>query len=72
VTLRASIKQKKQQSVTDMPQKQILHFEVEDTGPGISAKEISLIFDAFVQTEAGQKSQQGTGLGLPSVRNLSR
>ena len=65
VILRASIKQLETSSATEVSQKQILHFEVEDTGPGISTKEISLIFDAFVQTEAGQKSQQGTGLGLP-------
>jgi PAS domain S-box-containing protein len=65
VTLRASVKNSEVQSPIKVPQKQILHFEVEDTGPGIPAKETSLIFDAFVQTEAGQKSQQGTGLGLP-------
>jgi CheY-like chemotaxis protein/anti-sigma regulatory factor (Ser/Thr protein kinase) len=65
VTLRASVKQPEGQSATEIPQKHTLHFEVEDTGPGISAQDLSLIFDAFVQTEAGQKSQQGTGLGLP-------
>jgi two-component system sensor histidine kinase/response regulator len=42
-----------------------LHFEVEDTGPGIAPEEIHLLFEAFAQTEAGRKSQQGTGLGLP-------
>ncbi|MFN6558423.1 MAG: PAS domain S-box protein [Nostoc sp. ChiSLP01] len=41
-----------------------LHFEVEDTGPGIAPAEIEKLFKPFVQTEAGWKSQQGTGLGL--------
>ena len=41
-----------------------LYFEVEDSGYGIAAEEISKLFDAFVQTESGKKSTQGTGLGL--------
>ncbi|MCT7950573.1 PAS domain-containing protein [Ancylothrix sp. C2] len=46
-------------------QKLRLHFEVEDTGPGIDTEEIHLLFEAFGQTDSGLKSQQGTGLGLP-------
>ena len=42
-----------------------LHFEVEDTGPGIAVEERDKLFAAFGQTETGRKSQQGTGLGLP-------
>ncbi|MEB3179776.1 MAG: PAS domain S-box protein [Nostocaceae cyanobacterium] len=42
-----------------------LHFEVEDTGPGIATEEINLLFEAFGQTATGRKSGQGTGLGLP-------
>jgi two-component system, sensor histidine kinase and response regulator len=42
-----------------------LFFEVEDTGPGIAAEEISHLFEPFTQTETGRKTQQGTGLGLP-------
>ncbi len=42
-----------------------LYFEVEDTGPGIAPEELSLLFEAFAQTETGRKSKQGTGLGLP-------
>ncbi|BAU12356.1 two-component hybrid sensor and regulator [Leptolyngbya sp. NIES-3755] len=42
-----------------------LVFDVEDTGPGISPTDVELLFKPFVQTEAGLKSQQGTGLGLP-------
>ncbi|WP_413162665.1 ATP-binding protein [Capilliphycus salinus ALCB114379] len=47
-----------------------LLFEVEDTGAGISPEEIEQLFDAFVQTSAGQKSQQGTGLGLSISRKF--
>ena len=42
-----------------------LIFEVEDSGPGIAAEEMKVLFDAFVQTASGQKKQEGTGLGLP-------
>ncbi len=44
---------------------QRLQFEVEDTGPGIAPEELNTVFEAFVQTETGRKSQEGTGLGLP-------
>lgn len=44
--------------------KVILHFEVEDTGCGISPEEINSLFEAFVQTASGRESQTGTGLGL--------
>lgn len=43
----------------------ILLFEIEDTGAGIAPSEIDSLFEAFVQTETGKQSQQGTGLGLP-------
>jgi signal transduction histidine kinase/DNA-binding response OmpR family regulator len=49
-----------------------LHFEVEDTGPGIAANEINQLFEAFSQTEIGRKSQQGTGLGLAISRQFVR
>ena len=42
----------------------ILLFEVEDTGIGIATAEIHTLFDAFVQTQAGRKAADGTGLGL--------
>ncbi|MBP0019404.1 MAG: response regulator [Cyanobacteria bacterium SBLK] len=45
-----------------------LAFTVEDTGMGIAVEEMDLLFASFVQTEAGRKSQQGTGLGLPISR----
>ncbi|MGL5084070.1 MAG: PAS domain S-box protein [Microcoleaceae cyanobacterium] len=39
-------------------------FEVKDTGFGISPEEVDGLFEPFVQTEIGRRSQQGTGLGL--------
>ncbi|MGB3265359.1 MAG: ATP-binding protein, partial [Microcoleus sp.] len=47
-----------------------LHFEVKDTGPGIAANELDNLFEAFVQTQAGKDSQEGTGLGLPISRKF--
>lgn len=41
-----------------------LSIEVEDTGSGIPPSELDRIFEAFVQTEAGQMLSNGTGLGL--------
>ena len=41
-----------------------LHFEVEDTGPGITPEELAVVFDPFVQATSGQQLQEGTGLGL--------
>ncbi|MEG4105437.1 response regulator [Microcoleus sp. S13_C5] len=42
----------------------LILFEVEDTGIGIATAEIDTLFDAFVQTQAGKKAADGTGLGL--------
>ncbi|WP_299491643.1 hybrid sensor histidine kinase/response regulator [Acaryochloris sp. IP29b_bin.137] len=47
------------------PDISVLMFEVEDTGAGIAANELGHVFEAFVQTKTGVRSQQGTGLGLP-------
>ena len=41
-----------------------LTFEIEDTGFGIGKDELGDLFEAFKQTRSGQKSQEGTGLGL--------
>lgn len=43
---------------------QYLHFEVADTGPGIASEELKNLFEPFMQTETGRKSQEGTGLGM--------
>lgn len=42
----------------------VIFFEVQDTGIGIAAEEMKTLFNAFVQTEAGKKAADGTGLGL--------
>ena len=66
VTLRVSISCPTSKVTTiDQEQKQTLHFQIEDTGPGINPEEIYLLFEAFRQTETGRKHQEGTGLGLP-------
>jgi PAS domain S-box-containing protein len=47
-----------------------LHFEVQDTGPGIVPEELPVIFDAFMQSEAGRNAREGTGLGLTISRQF--
>ncbi|OKH32951.1 hypothetical protein NIES2119_24765 [[Phormidium ambiguum] IAM M-71] len=47
-----------------------LYFQIEDTGSGIASEEIDKLFEAFVQTESGRNSQEGTGLGLPISREF--
>lgn len=43
---------------------------VVDTGPGIPAEEMPLLFEKFRQTRSGESSGQGTGLGLVICRHL--
>jgi len=47
---------------------QSLIFEVQDTGSGIAADELDVLFDPFMQTQTGRQSMEGTGLGLPISR----
>ncbi|MBD2335773.1 response regulator [Calothrix sp. FACHB-156] len=49
-----------------------LHFSVEDTGCGIASTDFEKLFEPFVQTETGYKSQEGTGLGLPISQRFVR
>ena len=49
-----------------------LIFEVKDTGPGIAESEIATLFDPFVQTETGRRTQEGTGLGLPISQRFTQ
>ena len=49
----------------------IAKFEVEDSGCGISAGELSKLFEPFVQTESGVRSGEGTGLGLAISREFA-
>jgi PAS domain S-box-containing protein len=52
--------------------KTVLHFEIEDTGPGIAPEELEAVFDPFVQATMGQEPQEGTGLGLAISRQFVR
>jgi signal transduction histidine kinase len=45
-------------------------FEIEDTGVGIAEKDISKIFDKFVQIDRKEDDYQGAGLGLSIVKKL--
>ncbi len=47
-----------------------IQFAVSDTGIGIAPEEIDMLFEPFVQTKTGQKSIDGTGLGLPISREF--
>jgi PAS domain S-box-containing protein len=50
----------------------ILSFSVEDTGVGIAAEELALLFEPFQQTRSGQQTQEGTGLGLAICQEFVR
>lgn len=41
-----------------------IQFTVADTGPGIAPQDLNQLFDAFVQTRVGHRTQEGAGLGL--------
>ena len=51
---------------------EIPRFEVEDTGAGISETDVLTLFQPFVQTDSGKRSQEGTGLGLSISYNYVR
>jgi signal transduction histidine kinase/CheY-like chemotaxis protein len=50
----------------------LLRVEVEDTGPGISADDQTMLFRHFEQTKTGQQAGTGTGLGLAISREFVR
>jgi PAS domain S-box-containing protein len=52
----------------NQPRTAFLHFEIQDSGPGMTASELAVAFDPFVQAASGQQSQEGTGLGLSISR----
>ena len=50
-----------------------VYFRVTDTGPGIAADQLELIFAPFVQAQGGRtRGKDGTGLGLTISRRLAR
>ena len=71
ITLTVSSSPKHSQQ-RDQPELIPLHFQVKDTGYGISPAEQKILFEAFSQTEAGRNSGKGTGLGLNLTREFIR
>ncbi|MGA2143291.1 MAG: ATP-binding protein [Brevinematales bacterium] len=55
---------------TGIIEKNLLRFEVEDTGIGIPRENMDIIFDSFQQLGTGQSKAKGTGLGLTISKNL--
>ena len=64
VKLHAAITGKTTNSIT-------MHFEVKDSGIGMTEEQIEKIFEPFVQAETGTtRKYGGTGLGLPITKNI--
>ena len=64
VKLHMAIMQKSENFIT-------MHFEVKDSGIGMTREQIGKIFEPFVQAETGTTRQYGgTGLGLPIAKNI--
>lgn len=70
VVLRMSTKEMKVQD--DCLALAIIHFEVDDTGIGISPENLEAIFQPFHQVNKSSLITEGTGLGLTITRNLLR
>jgi C4-dicarboxylate-specific signal transduction histidine kinase len=71
-TGRVSLRVQIQDQQPDFSAPVLLHFAIQDTGPGIDPLEQDLIFQPFVRTKTGLASQQGTGLGLSISREFVR
>jgi signal transduction histidine kinase/CheY-like chemotaxis protein len=60
-------------SAVVIPEKNQVTFTVADTGIGIRADDLQLIFEEFSQVESPQQRKvKGTGLGLPLCQNLAK
>ena len=57
-------------TISSRQEKDQLLVTVADTGPGIAANDIELIFQAFMQSGKNLNNLMGTGLGLPIARSL--
>ena len=56
----------------DVTPSETFHFEVEDTGIGISEEHLEHVFLSFYQAEGVPQFSEGTGLGLAISRHLVR
>lgn len=65
------VRYKLETAVPDAPM-HLLHFSVEDSGPGIEPEDLDKVFEAFVRAKAGVQSGEGTGLGLSLSRQFAR
>jgi len=66
ITIRANV-------VEEHEQQLLIRFEVEDSGIGIKAKNLSGLFDAFEQEDVSTtRKYGGTGLGLAITQNLAK
>jgi signal transduction histidine kinase/DNA-binding response OmpR family regulator len=64
VKLQAAIIERDEKTIT-------MHFEVRDSGIGMTGEQIKKIFEPFTQAETGTTRQYGgTGLGLPITKNI--
>jgi len=51
--------------------REMARFEIEDTGPGMSAEELARVFEPFERGSAAADSGSGTGLGLTIAKMLT-
>jgi PAS domain S-box-containing protein len=59
--------------IADDGHRLVLRFEVQDTGPGIEAARLALLFEPFEQGDTSHARRHGgTGLGLALTRHLAR
>jgi signal transduction histidine kinase/CheY-like chemotaxis protein/purine-cytosine permease-like protein len=51
--------------------REMAHVEVQDTGPGLTAEELSIIFEPFARGVSASRAGQGAGLGLTIAKMLT-
>ena len=58
--------------ITFMDEKTItIHFEIKDSGIGMTAEQVKIVFEPFAQAESGTtRKYGGTGLGLPITKSI--
>jgi len=58
--------------ITFMDEKSItIHFEIKDSGIGMTAEQVKIVFEPFAQAESGTtRKYGGTGLGLPITKSI--